>query len=195
MLWQLQWISSHHSIEAWLAEQEGEFNIELKAHAATLNANGITTDILAEVSDAEWKELIPQVGPRTVIKKAASEMSGMSTLDANLMADVDRARTERDQLSEQTQAAKDMNERYREQLNRCNVMVTEKMSRILEATKSRDDAKYNAMSETSRLSEMKREVAALDAQSTELTATKTTATTERDAAVQQAKALASYAGR
>ena len=26
--------------EAWLAEQEGEFNIELKAHAATLNANG-----------------------------------------------------------------------------------------------------------------------------------------------------------
>jgi hypothetical protein len=50
-------------------------------------------DVLPKLSTEEWKELVPQVGPRTVLRKAASEMSTDASSD--IIENVQKLRDEK----------------------------------------------------------------------------------------------------
>merc|ERR1711935_342557 len=134
---------------------------------------------------------ISEVGPRTVLRKAASELSVPA--DNDVLETVQRARDDKDRMQEQMGQAKEMNQRYQEQLERVQGAVSSKMGAILDVSQKRDNAKFDAEASKTKLDAVKSEIKSLKSQSDELKKQQIEADKARDAAVEQAKALSTYA--
>eukprot|EP00039_Didymoeca_costata_P019436 m.337543 g.337543 ORF g.337543 m.337543 type:complete len:191 (-) comp18159_c0_seq1:28-600(-) len=179
-------------IASWLSSVGNEHDVDVSSYTEVLEENGITLKLIPQVSEIEWKEMIKEVGPRTILRKAASEM--MAPVDVtDFMQKVQAAREERENMDAQTQQAQDMNTRYKEQLDRVQQMVTQKMGLILQRSNERDQADFNSTNIASQNNSLKSEVSMLKSEMSTLESELKDAEKERDAAVKQAQALSSYA--
>ena len=78
-------------------------------------ANAVTLESLLHITAAEWRELLPQVGARAALSKAASELSSGGTNGSGggsvVAEQVMRLRSESAKVNSQIDSARKMNMR------------------------------------------------------------------------------------
>lgn len=77
------------SVAEWIEGVGREAGIDLSRYAVAFEEHAITRDILYDISDGDWKEVIPEVGPRIILRQAANdiyltaELANLKVCDTN----------------------------------------------------------------------------------------------------------------
>merc|ERR1711935_1271243 len=111
----------------------------------------------------------------------------------DVLEQVQKLRDEKEKAETQLGQVQEMNLRYKEQSDRVQQSVTEKMGSIIQVSTDRDDAKFQAESQKLQLSQLTRDVAGLKVEREGIKGQLEAAEKERDEAEKQAMALSAYA--
>eukprot|EP00040_Diaphanoeca_grandis_P038705 m.257115 g.257115 ORF g.257115 m.257115 type:complete len:191 (-) comp35000_c0_seq1:822-1394(-) len=182
------------SIAQWVNMVGSQYGINTSPAVTILEEQGITMDIIPQITNAEWKELIKQVGVRTALRKAAADLADeLTTPEDELREKVEAAREEKQMLEHQESQQKEMNDRYRQQIDMTQNNLSTKTTQLINECAKRDALMNDSMSASMEKNTIASSLASLSMQKATLTEEKNKAATERDAALVQARALATYA--
>ena len=158
---------------------------------SALSANGVVYSMLGKLTAEEWKEVVPGVGTRTILSRAAAELH-----DAHVGSELDALYSLRDaheKMKAQLDQVAAMNGRYEDNARRVQETISAQMSLILNASSQRDGLKVDAADAANERSRLGRDVASLKVERDSLQKEHGVALAEAAAAEKQALALASYA--
>eukprot|EP00041_Stephanoeca_diplocostata_P002190 m.24288 g.24288 ORF g.24288 m.24288 type:complete len:189 (+) comp13041_c0_seq1:119-685(+) len=180
------------SLEAWVKEVGDSNGIDASSAVELLQNNQITLQLVGKLSDADWKELIPQVGLRAALRKEAAHLEAND--DDSLEDIVSSLREEKEQLEEDEEHARQMHERYREQIQAAQSQLSNKQQQVLTASRGVDDIIASTHDVEMSTSALKAELEATMKEKEELEAKKVVATKEKDQAFLEANALSKMYG-
>eukprot|EP00036_Acanthoecidae_sp_10tr_P010252 CAMPEP_0182924822 /NCGR_PEP_ID=MMETSP0105_2-20130417/7631_1 /TAXON_ID=81532 ORGANISM="Acanthoeca-like sp., Strain 10tr" /NCGR_SAMPLE_ID=MMETSP0105_2 /ASSEMBLY_ACC=CAM_ASM_000205 /LENGTH=184 /DNA_ID=CAMNT_0025062635 /DNA_START=48 /DNA_END=602 /DNA_ORIENTATION=+ len=181
------------SLEGWIKQACELYDLTANdSIAAKFNDNAITLSMVPKLVDSDWKELIPQVGLRTALRKAAADLHADGGND--LQAEIDALRVKKNELQEQEDQQQQIVDRYKEQIQLKQATLSAKTSELLECQKQTSMVMSQAQDIDTKTSALVMELESLKLQKAEKEAEKRTVEEEREKAQMEARALSSYAG-
>jgi len=182
------------SVAQWVNMVGSQYGINTTDAVAVFAKQGITMELIPQITNSEWKEMITQVGVRTALRKAAVDLADeVSSPDDVLREKVEAAREEKNMLEHQESQQKEMNNRYRQQIDMLQTSLSDKTTQLINEGAKRDTLMNESMNASMEKNTMASSLATLSMQKSQLLEEKRKAVTDRDAALVQAKALATYA--
>ena len=94
-------------------------------------AADVTLDMVPKLVDAEWKELIPQVGIRTALRKAAGDLHTESNND--LATEIESLRQQKAELQKEEDQQQVVADRYKEQIDLAKSRLKAKTQEMLDS--------------------------------------------------------------
>jgi len=152
----------------------------------------ISLELVPKLVDADWKALIPQVGLRTALRKAAGELAehGNSAIEAELAA----LRKTKAELVEQEDQQRQVVDRYQEQIQMAKSRLSAKTSELLEVQNQSNAVMSQAQEIDTKTTSLVMELEQLKSQKVTLEAEKKKVAEERDQAQLEARALSNFSG-
>jgi ABC-type phosphate transport system auxiliary subunit len=97
----------------------------------TLCPPDVTIDMVPKLVDAEWKELIPQVGIRTALRKAAADLHTEGVND--LETEIETLRQQKAELQKEEDQQQTVADRYKEQIDLAKSRLKSKTQEMLDS--------------------------------------------------------------
>lgn len=176
----------------WIKNVGAQRSIDTSPAIELFEKHAITMKIVPQLTQAEWKELIPQVGLRTALRTAAEDVDVAESED--ISEQVSRARNEKERLQKHEENLRQMNDITSESINKCESDLNTKTAELVDASRERDEIVRKSSSINTEKEMISMQIDHAKMEKAQKLAEKEKLASERDAALVQARALSSYAG-
>eukprot|EP00035_Acanthoeca_spectabilis_P020004 m.430682 g.430682 ORF g.430682 m.430682 type:complete len:184 (-) comp17202_c0_seq1:151-702(-) len=153
--------------------------------------NAITLNMLPSLVDADWKELIPQVGVRTALRKAASDLNPEG--GSALQSEINALRSKKDELQLQEEQQQQIADSYREQIQMAQGRLQAKTTELLDCQSQASLVMSQSTELDTKTTSLAMELESLKTQKVTMAAEKAKVEEERERAQMEARALSNIA--